>query len=133
MAERKQVAGVVFSDLGQGVSFMSLDWVQEVLRDKVGFSPFPATLNLRLESEREIAIWRKIQKEVRRIEIPPPDKSFCRAQVFPVKIGGEQQGAVILPEVEDYPPDKVEVIAPVRLKDALKVQDGDQVTLEFLT
>ncbi len=111
---------------------MSLEWVQKTLREKLGFSPYPATLNLHLESEKEISLWREIQKETKGMEIPPPDSPFCHARVFPVKIGEKLQGAVLLPEVKDYPGDKVEVIAPVRLKDALQVQDGDRLTLEFV-
>jgi riboflavin kinase len=41
-------------------------------------------------------------------------------------------GAVLLPEVEDYPRDKIEVVAPVRLKEALGVKDGDPLILEFV-
>jgi riboflavin kinase, archaea type len=39
---------------------------------------------------------------------------------------------VLLPEVTDYPKDKIEIVAPLRLKDALGVRDGDRLTLEFL-
>jgi CTP-dependent riboflavin kinase len=34
--------------------------------------------------------------------------------------------------VKDYPKDKIEIVAPVRLKDHLDVHDGDALTLEFL-
>jgi Transcriptional regulator of a riboflavin/FAD biosynthetic operon len=40
-------------------------------------------------------------------------------------------GAVLLPDVKDYPKDKIEIIAPMRLKEAFGVEDGDQLTLEF--
>jgi CTP-dependent riboflavin kinase len=42
------------------------------------------------------------------------------------------KGAVLLPEVANYPKDKIEVIAAVRVKDRLGVRDGDPLTLEFL-
>ena len=32
---------------------------------------------------------------------------------------------------QDYPQDKIEIVAPMRLKDHFRVQDGDQLTLEF--
>jgi CTP-dependent riboflavin kinase len=129
--ERK-ITGVVFSDLGQGAMFMSLPWVQQTLRERLGFSPYPATLNVRLDSEKEMGAWREVKRQVEAIDIPPPDASFCRARCFPVEIEGKQIGAVVLPEVEGYPPDKLEVIAPVRIKDELGVRDGDRVILEFV-
>jgi CTP-dependent riboflavin kinase len=42
------------------------------------------------------------------------------------------KGAVLVPDVSDYPKDKIEIVAPVRLKDAYGVQDGDALTLEFV-
>ena len=40
--------------------------------------------------------------------------------------------AVLFPEVKDYPKDKIEIVAPMRLKDAFDVKDGDRLTLEFI-
>jgi riboflavin kinase len=127
----KRLTGIVFSDLGRAASFMALDWVQASLSDKLGYSPYPGTLNLRLETESMIAAWREIQQSSG-IEIGAPDAAFCQARCFLVEIEGKHQGAVILPEVADYPADKIEVVAPVRLKDALEVSDGRRVTLEFV-
>ena len=110
---------------------MALDWVQASLGDKLGFSPYPGTLNLRLETESMIAAWRKIQQSPG-IEIGAPDAAFCQARCFLVEIEGKHQGAVILPEVAGYPADKIEVVAAVRLKDALEVSDGRTITLEFV-
>jgi len=110
---------------------MSLDWVQQTLRETLGFSPYPATLNLKLESEADMATWKQVQKEVRSLDIPAPDAAFCHARCFPVEIERKHRGAVLLPDVRDYPKDKIEVIAPVRLKEALNVGDGERITLEF--
>ena len=131
MVKGRKITGVIFSDLGQASSFMALDWVQKALRDGLGFSPFPATLNLRLESDQAMAVWQEVKSEMRGIDIIPPDPSFCKARCFLVEIEGKQKGAVLLPEVEGYPANKVEVIAPVRLKDELRVRDGGRITLEF--
>lgn len=110
---------------------MSLPWVQQALRQRLGFSPYPATLNVRLDSEEEMDRWRDVKRQTKAIDIPPPDASFCRARCFRVEIEGKQIGAVVLPEVEGYPPNKLEVIAPVRIKDQLNVKDGDTITIEF--
>lgn len=42
------------------------------------------------------------------------------------------KGAVLVPKVANYPKDKIEVVAPVRLKDHFGVNDGDQLTVEFV-
>jgi CTP-dependent riboflavin kinase len=135
MTSGRKLTGVVFSDLGQAASFMSLDWVQEALRERLGFAPYPATLNLRLQSPEELRAWREMRKEETGIDVPPSGAAFCRASLYPVSVESpplrdKVDGAILLPHVDGYPPDKVEVVAAMRIKDRLNVQDGDLLTLE---
>ncbi|MGH7773687.1 MAG: DUF120 domain-containing protein [Candidatus Binatia bacterium] len=130
--EPRKVTGVIFSDLGKAASFMALDWVQKILREKLGFSPYPATLNLRLESDEEIGVWREVKRQGTSVDLISPDPFFCQARCFPVMIEKKYEGAVLLPDVAGYPADKIEVIAAVRLKEELRVRDGDRITLEFI-
>ena len=136
---KRKVNGVIFSDLGRASSFMELEWVQQALRKSLGFLPYPATLNLRPRAEEDSSAWAMIQKELKGVELPPAGSGFCSAQLFwveisrPVTTGNRTvKGAVLLPEVPGYPKDKIEVVAPVRLKDEFGVRDGDQLTLEFV-
>jgi CTP-dependent riboflavin kinase len=129
------LTGVVFSDLGQAASFMSLDWVQAALKERLGFAPYPATLNLRLQSQEELSAWRRIKAGETGIDLPPSGAAFCRARLYPVTVlspfeGDKLDGAILLPDVEGYPPDKIEVVAPIGIKDRLKIRDGDPLTLE---
>ena len=69
---------------------------------------------------------------------PPSDKGFGSARLYRVEVqgpsnsaNGKVSGAVLLPDVNGYPKDKIEIIAPFLLKSALGVTDGDQLTLEF--
>ena len=131
-----KVTGVVFSDLGRASQFMALDWVQQELRDSLGYHPFPATLNLRPATEADLLTWRAVQKDLPGIEMA--HGAFCSARIFLVDICRPEaddkrlRGAVLLPAVADYPGDKMEVVAPERLKDKLGVADGDRLTLEFI-
>lgn len=129
-AERK-LTGVVFSDLGRAASFMDIAWVAQILEQSLGFRAFPGTLNVKLDTLEAENVWRTVQG-AQGILISAPDQSFCTARCFRVRIEGNWPGAVILPAVDDYPADKLEVIAPLRLKDALEIQDGARVTIEFV-
>jgi CTP-dependent riboflavin kinase len=129
--------GVIFSDLGQASSFMVLDWVQEALQKSLGFAPFPATLNLRPRAREDAQVWEAVQNESEGVPLPPVNGGFCSARLYRVHIhrptgsSHKVNGAVLLPDVKDYPKDKIEIIAPMRLKEAFGVEDGDQLTLEF--
>ncbi len=118
---------------------MALEWVQKSLEKSLSYRPYPATLNLKLQTKKDIDNWKQIQKETHGLEVPPPQPEFCRARLFRVDIEAPKspakvklKGAVLLPEVLDYPQDKIEVVAPVRLKDELGVRDGDEIHLEFV-
>jgi CTP-dependent riboflavin kinase len=130
------LTGIIFSDLGQASSFMALAWVQDSLKECLGYYPFPATLNLRPKAAQDSQIWRRAQSELAGVPLPPAANGFCSARIFRVAITGQDkgpvEGAILLPEVKDYPSDKIEIVAPMQLKNHLAVQDGDQLTLEFL-
>lgn len=118
---------------------MALDWVQKALVDCLGFAPFPATLNVRPAQQEDAAAWETIQNDGSFFSQMPGQEGACLARIYRIEIqaapGRDRhgtRGAVLLPEVKDYPKDKIEIVAPVRLKDALGVKDGDRLTLEFL-
>jgi riboflavin kinase len=134
-----RMTGVIFSDLGLASSFMSLEWVQLALKQSLGFSPFPATLNVRPKGGEDEAAWRRLQSESAGLALAPSEAGMCSARLYPVEVCGKAAaseekiaGAILVPQVKDYPVDKIEIVAPVRLKDYFGVRDGDAITLEFV-
>jgi riboflavin kinase, archaea type len=135
-AVQRKIRGVIFSDLGQASVFMRLDWVQEGLRRSLGFTPYPATLNVRPTGPQDARLWEEIQKDVAGVPLLPVEGSFCSARLYRIHIrplAGDKtmDGAVLLPAVADYPRDKIEIVAPVRLKEAFGLRDGDCLDLEL--
>jgi CTP-dependent riboflavin kinase len=134
-----RMTGVIFSDLGLARSFMTLEWVQQGLQRSLGFSPFPATLNVRPLASADHEVWRRVQSESAGVPLVPAEGGFCSARLYRIEVlhasgfGADKiAGAILLPEVKDYPSDKIEIVAAVRLKDHLGVHDGDPLTWEFL-
>lgn len=133
----ERLSGIIFSDLGQASSFMALDWVQDLLNERLGYRPFPATLNVRPKGAEDAQVWRRVQRDHAGTPLTPASDGHCGAKLYRVEIYQEANGikvggAILLPEVDDYPPDKIEIVAPMRLKEHFRVEDGDQLTLEFL-
>lgn len=133
----ERMNGIIFSDLGQASTFMALDWVQNLLMQRLGYHPFPATLNLRPKAAADERTWQRVRCELVGTRLTPASDSHCGAKLFRVEIRAPRSaakiaGAVLLPDVKDYPNDKIEIVAPVRLKDHLGVADGDQLVVEFI-
>jgi len=131
MSKKRVLKGRVVSGAKKAAFFTQLDWVLEQCSEKLGFKPFPGTLNVDILPESLLDV-ESIQ-EKKGIELVPPDpidSAFCTAQVLPVSIE-EATAAIIIPaeKVRVHGKNIIEVIAPVRLKDALNIDDGDIVTL----
>lgn len=130
------VRGVVFSDLGRAGEFLGLGWVRDAIRERVGFDPYPGTLNLRVRGE-DLGRWEQVRRRPGKILLPSPDPAFCSAFLLTGSLRGwrgpepGERVAVVAPEVEGYPGDKLEVVAAVSLKRTRSVRDGDELTVAF--
>ena len=122
------IKGCVFTGRGEGRFFVALDWVQEQVEAKLGFKPFPGTLNLKVLPEDREAVKRLSEAEAAIIE--PPSRGFCRGRCYKALLNDSVDVAIVVPEVEGYPEDQLEVIAPQPLREALGLRDGDLVALK---
>ncbi len=121
--EKITLKGKVSSGRGRGSFFVNLPWTKIQFREKLGFDPYPGTLNLRLFSDTDVDKLRDMTKGVR-IE---PEDGFCEARCFKALVMKKVWGAVVVPHVPDYPSDLLEILAPVNLRDALRLKDGMEI------
>ena len=128
MSKNRSLTGKIVSGIKQGAFFTQLDWVQKQCLEKLGFKPFPGTLNLETANEN-IAIIEALQAQ-EGIELVPPDSAFCSGFVFPITVEGIS-GAMVAPaaDVRVHGKNIIEIISHLGLKDALGVEDGDWVTV----
>jgi riboflavin kinase len=120
------VKGEIFSGRGEGAKFMELAWVKEQMEEKLGFTLFPGTLNVKLTTNS--VKMGKLLKKRAGVEILPAS-GYCRGRLFKAKLNGVEC-AVIVPEVVGYPENIVEVVAPVNLREKLCLLDGSRVEVE---
>ena len=128
-----EIKGRIFSGWGQGAFFTQLDWTKKQCDEKLKFVPFPGTLNLKVEGEYLDAV-RKL-KERDGIILDPPSTEFCQAKCFSISISSFK-AAIVVPHAEDFTNEihsenVIEIIAPINIKEALSVKDGDELILEL--
>lgn len=128
MGRTTSVSGTVVSGSGAAARFTALPWVESQCVEKLGFTPFPGTLNLELPPESVCAL--ELLRKSGVMELVPPDPSSCSAGVVPVFVDSIR-GALVFPSAGEGARDRnvVEIIAPVKLRDALDLADGSDVTL----
>jgi riboflavin kinase len=123
--KRIKLAGKVFSGTGEGRRYLTLPWVKRQIEEKLGFTPYPGTLNILLSEES--ARRRKLLETADAMKINPAE-GYCSGILHKARIE-EAECAIVIPEVAGYPRDYLEVIAADYLRAKLQLEDGDTVTV----
>jgi len=127
--------GVVFTGLGEGAYYISKERYTKQFIEKLGFEPYPGTLNLKLTTDydvktrSELEAYPAIEIEGFRSE----DRTFGSVKCYPVTIENRVKGALILALRSHYDTSVIEIIAPVFLRKHLNLKDGHKVKVEVLT
>ena len=124
------IEGELVSGLGQAAEFTRIGWVRHQLVDLAGIDPHPGTVNLTLADAASRAIWQS-WRDAPGHRMEPPDPAYCSARCYPVRIAGRLPGAVVLPEIADYPENKVELVAALPLRSHLLLAEGARVGVEL--
>jgi riboflavin kinase len=120
-----EVKGRVFTGRGEGRKYVELEWVKQQVKEKLGFDPYPGTLNLRLNEENvKHRVLLERGAELRLCH----SQGYCTGLMFKAALDGMACG-VVIPQVEDYPDDVLEVVASVNLKQKLRLRDDDLATV----
>ena len=118
--------GIVSSGSGEGKRFTQLRWVKKQIRKKLGFEPYAGTLNLYLSPDAQIF---SLLNKFSGIRIPARG-GFASGRLYKVLIADKVHGAIVRPEVPDYPKGLLEIIAPINLREKFNLRDGDEVEIK---
>jgi len=128
------VNGVVFSGFGEGAYYVTKSGYKEQFEEKLGFKPYPGTLNLRLRSMADV----KARKD---LEALPSivvkgfingERSYGDVKCFKVLVNEKADGFIVMIHRTHYGQDVLEVIAKESLRKKLRLKDGDLVQLKVL-
>ena len=122
MIKEVTVKGKIFSGNKNVKQYVNLPWVRRQIEEKIGFNPYPGTLNLRLQNETSVYELRKLNGITIKLE-----KGYCKGKCFKASVMGKVDGAVIFPNVPMYPSDLLEIIAPNNLRKTLRLKDGTEI------
>jgi len=126
--------GTVFTGVGEGAYYITKDYYRKQFQQKLGFDPYPGTLNLRLTSDydiktrTELDAYPAIEVEGFRNE----DRTFGFVKCYPVMIDNKVKGALITALRTHYDVSVLEIIAPVCLRKHLGLKDGNKVKIETI-
>lgn len=124
--------GVVERGLGEGAYYISKRRYQIQFKDKLGFYPYPGTLNIRLKDTYYMSQNRLLRSlpGFRIKGFRTKQRYFGGAKVFRAIIEDKIEGGVIYPDRSIHGYDVVEVISPKYLRGELGLKDGDVIKVE---
>lgn len=123
--KKMEISGKVFSGKGGGKKFLELQWVKRQINAMLGFTPYVGTLNIQL-SDKSIE-HRKFLENAASLTVRPVE-GYCSGKLFKASID-TLECAIVIPEVAGYPQNVLEIIAPVNLREKLRLADGDEITV----
>ena len=123
---RTTISGEVVSGLGEGRYYLSQPGYVVQFTERLGYAPFPGTLNVRLRPSeaRRLAVVRD-WNGVRIDGFEAGGRTFGGATCYLAQLNG-RRSHLIRPDRSHYQ-DVIEFVAPERLRTRLRLKDGDLV------
>lgn len=128
------LTGDVTAGMGKAQEFLSLPGYVAQFKERLGYEPYPGTLNVTLtgdlDSRVRVATFDSVTIDSWELD----GQSFGGVECYPCYVETRTNDSyddayVLVPDRTDHADDKLELIAPVRLRDRLELADGDELTV----
>lgn len=126
--------GTVIDGLGKGKHFVTLSGYKQQFEAKLGYEPFPGTLNVELS--RESVHTRSHLTDVDPIRIDgwtDGSTSYGPVYCYPANVDADgdiyRPTHLVVPERTDHGDESVEMIAPIELRERFDIASGTEVKI----
>ena len=128
-AKEVQIQGKVSSGLGEGQYYLAQAEYLSQIEEKLGFRPFPGTLNITVTPEEYSKLDLLPNSAIIQIGgFEAQGRTFGKADCIPVLID-KIECAIIIPK-RSHHTDVLEIISASQLREKLGLEDGDSVSVK---
>jgi len=126
-------SGILFTGIGEGAYYVSQKPYMGQFSSKLGFTPYPGTLNLRLIEQEDLVKYLQV------LSYPPTlvlgfrsaDRTYGDVLCYKVSLENKYPGAIVRSVRSLYDNSVVEIISPLRLRREMKIGDGNRISVYF--
>lgn len=123
--------GVLVSGMGEGKYYMSLDGYRKQFLRRIGYIPFPGTLNIKLIDSLSLENRAKIESfRYQLIDgFHDSERTYGWVKCYPVIINGNNniRSDLLILERTHHDKNMLEIISPVNIKKVLRLKNGNNV------
>jgi riboflavin kinase, archaea type len=126
--------GNIVSGMGEGSYYMSLEGYRKQFKEKLGYEPYPGTLNVRLADPIFMNARRELGKHpsifIDGFSDGTRTYGWVKCYRAVINDGAVNDAAVLVLERTHYDDSMLEVIAPSSIKQAAGIKNGDRVKVQ---
>ena len=123
--------GEVVSGMGEGSYYMSLSGYKQRFKEKLGYEPYPGTLNIKLNSKIYVDRRKEISKfpSLTLEGFSDETRTYGWVKCYPANLNESENPncAVLILERTHYDDTIMEIIAPFSIKEEYKLKNGDLI------
>jgi len=126
--------GNVISGMGEGAYYMSLEGYKRQFREKLGYEPYPGTLNVRLTDQIDMNSRLELGKYpsifINGFSDGTRTYGWVKCYRATINDGAIDNAAVLVLERTHYDDSMLEVIAPISIKQTVGIKNGDRIKVQ---
>jgi riboflavin kinase len=126
--------GNVISGMGEGAYYMSLEGYRRQFREKLGYEPYPGTLNIRLTDQiymnGRLELGKHPSTFINGFNDGTRTYGWVKCYRATINDGAIDNAAVLVLERTHYDDSMLEVIAPISIKQAAGIKNGDRIKVQ---
>jgi riboflavin kinase, archaea type len=129
--------GHIITGMGEGAYYMSLKGYKQQFKEKLGYEPYPGTLNIKLNSSLYVEAKKEMLKysSINIEGFSDQSRTFGWVKCYPAYINDSDNinSSILILERTHYDDSIIEIIAPFSIKEQFSLKNGDYIKLKVNT
>jgi riboflavin kinase, archaea type len=129
--------GHIITGMGEGAYYMSLKGYKQQFKEKLGYEPYPGTLNIKLNSSSYVEAKKEMLKypSITIEGFSDQSRTFGWVKCYPAYINDSVNinSSILILERTHYDDSIIEIIAPFSIKEQFSLKNGDFIKLKVNT